>query len=191
MILWTLCHIYNLITVVRFKNLLYYCNCCVITLSFSLYICLFNCVRVVPRVTMTVCLERAFSRVWLSPKIDGVNNMWLYCIMYLCVTFVNKVILFYSILLNGFWCLSRNIPGKLVNTMASGPLFTKRTDVSPPNLVKSRSRETRCCNDRIALKFDTHLGRGASQIPELLEKVKPESRGFETSRDLGARRPSA
>ena len=40
----------------------------------------------------------------------------------------------------------------------AGPLFTKRQDVLPPNLVKFRSREIGCCNGRIALKFDRHLG---------------------------------
>ena len=39
-------------------------------------------------------LERAHSRAWLNPDIDGVNKMWLNCIMYLCDTFVNKIILF-------------------------------------------------------------------------------------------------
>ena len=36
-----------------------------------------------------------------------------------------------------------------------------------------------------------HCCRGASQISELLKKSKPGSRGFETSRDLAVRRPSA
>ena len=38
-------------------------------------------------------------------------------------------------------------------------LFTKRYDVLPPNLAKSRSLKIGCYNDRIALKFDRHLGR--------------------------------
>ena len=33
----------------------------------------------------------------------------------------------------------------------TGPLFTKRMDVLPQDLVKSRSHEIRCYNDRIAL----------------------------------------
>ena len=45
----------------------------------------------------------------------------------------------------------------------SGPLFTKWQDVSPPNLVKSQSREIGCNNDRIAL---------CCQILERLEKSK-------------------
>ena len=39
-----------------------------------------------------------------------------------------------------------------------GPLFIKRTDVLPQDLVKSRSREIGFYHDRIALKFDMHLG---------------------------------
>ena len=73
----------------------------------------------------------------------------------------------------------------------TGPLFTKGMDVLPPNLVNSRSREIGCYNDCTALKFDRHLGRGARQISKHLEKSKPESHGFETSRDLAVRRPSA
>ena len=53
-----------------------------------------------------------------------------------------------------------------------GPIFTNR-HVLPPNLSKSRSREIACCNDRIALKFNTHFGssgcRGACQMIERLE----------------------
>ena len=57
--------------------------------------------------------------------------------------------------------------------MPPGPLFTKRTDVFPPNLVKSRCREIGCYNDRIALPFDKHLGSAT-------EKYKPESLALET-----------
>ena len=46
-----------------------------------------------------------------------------------------------------------------------GPLFTKRLDVLPSNLVKSRSREIRCYNERSALKFDRHLGSAAADVP--------------------------
>ena len=45
-----------------------------------------------------------------------------------------------------------------------GPLFTKRYDVLPPNLVKSRSREIECYNDLIALQFDRHLGSDAAEV---------------------------
>ena len=55
--------------------------------------------------------------------------------------------------------------------------------------MESQSREIGCYNDHIALKFDSHLG--ACQISERLEKSKPESRGFETSRYLAVRRLSA
>ena len=46
-----------------------------------------------------------------------------------------------------------------------GPLFTKRQDVLPTNLVKSRSHEIECYNSRIALKFDRHLGSSAVDVP--------------------------
>ena len=46
--------------------------------------------------------------------------------------------------------------------LTTGPLFTERYDVLPPNLVESRSREIGCYNDRIALKFDRHLGSPAA-----------------------------
>ena len=45
----------------------------------------------------------------------------------------------------------------------------------------------RCCNDRLPLKFDRHRQcccRGACHISERLQIFKPESRRFETSRDL-------
>ena len=49
--------------------------------------------------------------------------------------------------------------------MQPAPFFTKRTDVLPQDLVKSRSREIECCNDRIALKFERHLGSAAAEVP--------------------------
>ena len=64
--------------------------------------------------------------------------------------------------------------------MSTGSLFTKRWDVLPPNLMKSRRDEIRWYNDRIALKFDC-------QISERMEKSKPESRGIESSWDLPVR----
>ena len=46
----------------------------------------------------------------------------------------------------------------------SGPLFTKRADVLPPNLVKPLSREIRCYNDRIIVKSDKHLSTNAVDV---------------------------
>ena len=74
---------------------------------------------------------------------------------------------------------------KCMMKIIAGPLFTKLTGIVPPNLVNSRSRVNECCNDHIALKFDKHLESAAAE-----EKFKPESRGFETSRDLAVGRPS-
>ena len=48
-------------------------------------------------------------------------------------------------------------------------LFTKRQDVLPPNLVKSRSRDIGYHDDRIALKFDRHLGSVAVEVPIKLQ----------------------
>ena len=45
------------------------------------------------------------------------------------------------------------------------PLFTKRYYVLPINLMKSRSCEIECYNDRFALKFDRHLGSVAAEVP--------------------------
>ena len=44
------------------------------------------------------------------------------------------------------------------------PSVCKRTDVSPQNLAKSRSREIWCYNDFIALKFDRHLGSAVAEV---------------------------
>ena len=85
-----------------------------------------------------------------------------------------------------------NSPRLFVYSYSSEPLFTNgKTSVLPPNLVKSRSREIRCYNHRIALKFDRYLGNDAAESPIRLEMSKFESRGLETSRDLAERRPSA
>ena len=51
---------------------------------------------------------------------------------------------------------SRNIPGRL---------FTKRIDVLPHDLVKSENREIGCYNNHITLKFDSHLGSVAADVP--------------------------
>ena len=46
------------------------------------------------------------------------------------------------------------------------PLFTKRTGVLLQDLVKSRSGEIVCYNDRIAQKFDRLPGSAAAKISE-------------------------
>ena len=77
---------------------------------------------------------------------------------------------------------------KLNHVSKRGPwaLFTEWLNVLPPNFLKVRSRKIACYDDRIALKFDRHLGsaaccRGACQISERLGNYKPESRGLMTS----------
>ena len=47
----------------------------------------------------------------------------------------------------------------------SRPLFTKKTEVLPQDLVKFQNREIACYNDRMALKFDRHLGSAAAWVP--------------------------
>ena len=67
-------------------------------------------------------------------------------------------------------------------------------DVVPSNPVKSRSREMGLYwsySFEIWQATRQPCCRGACQISERLEKFKPESRGFETLRDLTVRRLSA
>ena len=45
------------------------------------------------------------------------------------------------------------------------PNFNGKTDALPQDFVKSRSRETGCYNDRIALEFDRHLGSATAEVP--------------------------
>ena len=52
----------------------------------------------------------------------------------------------------------------LVARSSSGPLFTKRTDVLPQDLLKSLSRKIGCYNDPTALKFERHLGSNAFRV---------------------------
>ena len=58
------------------------------------------------------------------------------------------------------FCLKQQIsPGY------AGPSSIKRHDILLPNLVNSRSREIACYDERIALKFDRHLGSAAAEVP--------------------------
>ena len=87
-----------------------------------------------------------------------------------------------------WWC-------ELFPSRKSGPLFTKRTDVSPQDFVKSRSCEIRIYSFSIALKFDRHLGSSAEKMSAKFQGdtiiMQPKSRGFETSRHLVVRRFTA
>ena len=73
----------------------------------------------------------------------------------------------------------------------SEPLFTKRTDALPPNLVKHRSREIRCYNDRIALKIDRNLGfRAIGKVKTRISRLQDFMRFYgETSARLVNRYP--
>ena len=50
-----------------------------------------------------------------------------------------------------------------------GPLFTKRTDVLPQELVKYPSREIRAYTFPIGLKFDRYLDSNAFEMPDKFE----------------------
>ena len=78
---------------------------------------------------------------------------------------------------------------RLLAKISTGPLVTRQTDVLSHDLVKYRSRKIGCHNNHIALKFDK-LPRCLSNI-KAIGKNKPESRGFNTSREHVVRRPSA
>ena len=54
-------------------------------------------------------------------------------------------------------------------SIGPGALFTKRQDVLPPNLVKSRSHKIGCYDDCIALKYDRCLGSAAAEMPVKFE----------------------
>ena len=59
----------------------------------------------------------------------------------------------------------------LVNT---NPPAAKRKDVLPPTLVKPRSREIGCYYDRIARKFDRHLGSAAAEVPVKFRVIRKD-----------------
>ena len=65
-----------------------------------------------------------------------------------------------------YWCICASLDlDESVDSLKSGPLFTKRTDVLPRDFVKSRSREIRCYNHRIDLKIDMHLDSTVAEVP--------------------------
>ena len=70
-----------------------------------------------------------------------------------------------------------------------GPLFAKRTDVLPQDLVKCRCREIACYNDRIVLKFARHFGSPAAEVPSKFQShwksLKPISRLRDFARSCG------
>ena len=53
----------------------------------------------------------------------------------------------------------------LDNFSNPGPLFTKRTDVLPQDLAKSRSRDIWAYPFQIALKFERYLGNSTAEMP--------------------------
>ena len=77
-------------------------------------------------------------------------------------------------------------------TSYSGPLFTKWTNVLSQDLVKSQSHVIGCYKSVSLWSLkNIQQRRDACQISERLEKSKPESLGFDASRDFAIRRPSA
>ena len=67
--------------------------------------------------------------------------------------------------------------------------------IQPSQWCYQVSIQIGCYDDRIALKFDRHLGNAAAEVPvKFLGAIgisEPESRGFEISRGLVVRRPPA
>ena len=57
-----------------------------------------------------------------------------------------------------------SVPCQIRILQDPGHLFTQRTDVLPRDLVTYRSRDIRVKTFQIALKFDRHLGSGATEI---------------------------
>ena len=100
-----------------------------------------------------------FSLRWMVPRINHLPPLCIF--MSLIVLYILRRISVISFSINlVFISQSRSgLSTKLQQT--PGPLFSKRTDVLPQDIVKSRSREIGCYNDRIALKFDSHLGSAA------------------------------
>ena len=79
-----------------------------------------------------------------------------------------------------------------VSRSRPGSLFTKRTDVLPHDFVKSWSREIRVLTFPSSLKFNRHFGSSAAcQFSERCDHYNIQSRGFQTSRDMAVRLPSA
>ena len=60
---------------------------------------------------------------------------------------------------------SMNRVHKFGDSWAPGPLFTKRTDVLPQDLAKSRSLKIHIQTFPIALKFDRHLDCSDAEMP--------------------------
>ena len=65
----------------------------------------------------------------------------------------------------GFWSDHKQTPYLLYNGWYPGLLVTKRQNVLPSNLTKSRSREIGCCNGRNAPNFHRHFGNAAVGVP--------------------------
>ena len=53
----------------------------------------------------------------------------------------------------------------VLNVPTPVPLFTKRVDILPQDLVKTRSRAIGSYNHRIAMKFDRRLDSAAAETP--------------------------
>ena len=81
------------------------------------------------------------------------------------------------------------VAGTWLQDRVPGPPFTKRMDVLPQDLAKSRSSEIQVWTFPITPKFDRHLGSTAAcQISEPYDHYNTQSRGLKTLRDLSVRR---
>ena len=96
---------------------------------------------------LTFCLQYVSPNTLLNSAIYDVIMTWKYfphyCLLHLTATSHNRV-----------WTVCTHL----------WLLLTKRRDVLPQDLVKSRRREIECYTDDIALKFDRHLGSAAVDV---------------------------
>ena len=69
------------------------------------------------------------------------------------------------------------------------PLFTKRTDVLPQDIVKILSRKIQIQTFQIAVKFDRDLGSSAAEMPVKFQRDTVNiASNIENLRDLVVRR---
>ena len=88
------------------------------------------------------------------------------------ISFINYMIVAFIFPTNTENGMHREHPTITMHQCDAGPLFTKRTDVLPQDLMKSRSREIRVDTFPIALKFDRQLGSSAAEMPVKFQSDK-------------------
>ena len=98
-------------------------------------------------------------------KVYPIKVYDLLCLALLCLSYVSRRIHnhLFTLIFHVWRSYSWHGTGELDPN--PGPLFTKRTDVLPLDLMKSRSSKIGCYNERIALKFDRHIWSAAGEVP--------------------------